>query len=147
MASGDPEQIQMRQTTQMKQSMQMMQEAQLAHETLSAVLAKSPQAIFRLSLLDMGSQGASLVSLPRAALELLAKGLAIMARGQAARVYCLEDFIGTQEAADYLQVSRPFIVREIDAGRIPCKKVGVHRRINFADVLAYEASRSVGGAS
>lgn len=111
-----------------------------AHQILSNALARSAQPIYRMTLLDMSNQGASLLMLPRRALDILVKALSIMASGHSVGVSQLEGYIGTQEAADYLQVSRPFLVREIDAGIISCKKVGAHRRILFTDVLAYKKS-------
>ncbi len=44
----------------------------------------------------------------------------------------------TQAAANFLNVSRPFVVKQIDAGRLPCRKVGRHRRILFDDLMAYQ---------
>ncbi|MDR2154442.1 MAG: excisionase family DNA-binding protein [Burkholderiaceae bacterium] len=43
----------------------------------------------------------------------------------------------TVEAANLLNVSRPFVVKEIEEGRLPFRKVGTHRRIAFEDLMAY----------
>lgn len=41
------------------------------------------------------------------------------------------------EAANFLNVSRPFVIKEMEAGRLPHRKVGSHRRIALEDLLAY----------
>jgi excisionase family DNA binding protein len=43
----------------------------------------------------------------------------------------------TVEAANFLNVSRPFVIKEIESGRLPHRKVGSHRRIAFEDLMAY----------
>lgn len=43
----------------------------------------------------------------------------------------------TVEAANFLNVSRPFVVKEIEAGRLKHRMVGTHRRVAFEDLVAY----------
>lgn len=74
--------------------------------------------------------------------DLISDLFSIVARGETVTLVPLSRQLTTQEAADLLNVSRPFLIRLIDQGALDCEMVGTHRRVALKDVLAYKAQRS-----
>lgn len=76
--------------------------------------------------------------LPVSALDSIETILKNLAAGKHSEILSENQYLTTQQAADYLDVSRPFVVRLLEAGKIPFKTVGRHRRVLFSELKHYE---------
>lgn len=77
------------------------------------------------------------IELPAAAVGVLTQMLTQMAEGKAVVLMPINAQLTTQQAADLLGVSRPFLVAEMKGGKLPFQKIGTHRRIAYADLVKY----------
>jgi excisionase family DNA binding protein len=99
----------------------------------------------RIALVEEKADGSDSARLevPPATLRLLSQVLALMARQQTFVLYPESSELTTKQAAEVLGVSRPFLIRVLEAGEIPYRKVGRHRRVLMKDVLSYKQTTHV----
>lgn len=99
-------------------------------------------------LLDTPGDDARLVGpdgdetpIPHSLYHVLREAVGLLARGHGVGIMPLMAELTTQQAAELLKVSRPFLVKLLEESRMPFHKVGTHRRVYLRDLLAYKASR------
>lgn len=78
------------------------------------------------------------IELPAGAVTLLMDILGAMASGQGVTLIPENAELTTSQAAEILNVSRPYLIKLLESGKIPFRKVGKHRRIRMEDVMNYK---------
>lgn len=119
--------------------------AAVAHQCLVAALdhSRADQITVVLDVTVDGSQKheTPVLKLPPRALRFFADVLRQMAKREPMLLVPQKHELTTQEAANFLNVSRPFVIKEIEANRLKCRKVNRHRRIEFEELRRYQAEQ------
>lgn len=84
------------------------------------------------------------IELPPASLRLIGQLLGLISEGRPFTLMPEKQELTTVEAASFLNVSRPFVIKEIDAGHIPHRMVGSHRRVLLSDLFKYAQEMQTG---
>jgi excisionase family DNA binding protein len=113
------------------------EDVELARESgqTLAPLARRDRSL-TLRVCDPDHQGT--IELPAGAVKLLMVILEDMASGHAVTIVPENAELTTQQAANFLNVSRPFLIELLEDKKLPFRMVGTHRRIRFEDVLRYK---------
>jgi excisionase family DNA binding protein len=81
------------------------------------------------------------IDLPEPIFQLLVRSVRMIQQGKAIVLMPEDEAFTTQAAANFLGMSRQFLVNLLEAGKIPYHRVGTHRRVYFKDLLAYQKQR------
>lgn len=119
--------------------------ARVAHQCLVSALDNSKAKVIKLVIEDDRTdqtRPAPTLELPPSALRFLADILRQMGKRKPVVLIPQKHELSTQDAANYLNISRPFLIKLIESGAIPCRLVGTHRRIEFEELRKYSARRN-----
>lgn len=114
----------------------------VADEGEAELAARAAERLADVATLDntrfvIKGENKTVVLLPGRAVGLLKDMLGLMAARTPFSIVSTRPELTTQEAAERLGVSRPFLVKLLDSGRIPHRVVGRHRRVAVTDVESY----------
>lgn len=114
-------------------------EAELARESRRNLIALVQSQAETQQFDFKDDKGAShTVTLPTSALKLLDEILHQIGNGNAVSIIPIYAELTTQQAADLLNVSRPYLVQLLEQGKIPFRKVNTHRRVMYQDLIEYK---------
>jgi excisionase family DNA binding protein len=100
----------------------------------SKIVVKNKNTFVKIKIQENGDS----LKIPKKAVLLLFDILDNMAQGKSFTLIPSDSEISTQQAADMLNVSRPHLVKLLEEGKIPFKKVGAHRRIELKNLIEYQ---------
>lgn len=107
-----------------------------ALKELERVLARSTERRAQLV-----SPEGELLDLPEPIHAALRQIIPYLLRGDAVSLVPVHQQLTTQQAADFLNMSRPYLIKLLREGTIPHTMVGTHRRVYFRDLLEYKRRR------
>ena len=113
--------------------------AKVAQRCIMAALdhSRAPKIL----LIEEGADAkkAPAIELPPQALRAIADLLGLMGQQQPIMLIPQKHEMTTQEAAAFLNVSRPYVIKQIEEGSLKCRKVGRHRRVEFQELQRFHS--------
>jgi excisionase family DNA binding protein len=107
-----------------------------AARRISDYLSSHPGEDLIEALGEVGAEDALVI--PRPTVVMLAQVLSLLESGHGVQIIPKDAELTTQQAADVLNVSRPYLIGLLESRQIPFRKVGRHRRITFEALMEYK---------
>lgn len=107
-----------------------------AARRISDYLGSHPDEDLIEALGEVGAEDALVI--PRPTVVMLAQVLSLLESGHGVQIIPKDAELTTQQAADVLNVSRPYVIGLLESGQIPFRRVGRHRRITFEALMEYK---------
>lgn len=117
------------------------EDRQIANQ-LRQILAAHKAGEAHLQVFDPATKKPVNITLTLALSDLFIQLLRYIGRGDAVTLLPIQQMLTTQQAADLLNVSRPYLIKLIEKGDIAHSMVGRHRRVKAEDVFAYKSARA-----
>lgn len=117
------------------------QDTELAKEARDKLISlfKKKEKVYEFEI-SKGKGKKESIQVPSSAFAIFFEIIKQMANGNAVTVIPYHAQLTTQEAANFLNVSRPYLIKLLEEGKIPFSKVGRHRRVAFDEILKYKNS-------
>lgn len=116
------------------------EDRQIANQ-LRQILAAHKAGEAHLQVFDPATKKPVDITLTRAMSDLFIQLLRYIGSGDAVTLLPIQQMLTTQQAADLLDVSRPYLIKLIEKGDIAHSMVGRHRRVKAEDLFAYKSAR------
>lgn len=113
-----------------------------AANQLRRILASHASGDSKLRIIDDENKKPSEITLTPALSKLLTELLRHVGSGDAVTLVPVSQMLSTQQAADILNVSRPFLISLLDKGEMEHELVGRHRRVKAENLFAYKRTRN-----
>ena len=113
-----------------------------AANQLRRILASHVSSDSTLRIIDDETKKPSEITLTPGLSKLLTELLRHIGSGDAVTLVPVSQMLSTQQAADILNVSRPFLISLLDKGEIDHELVGCHRRVKAETLFAYKRTRN-----
>ncbi len=107
-----------------------------AARRISDYLSSHPGEDLIEALGEVGAEDTLVI--PRPTVVMLAQVLSLLESGHGVQIIPKDAELTTQQAADVLNVSRPYLIGLLESRQIPFRKVGRHRRITFEALMEYK---------